>query len=180
VRGGGWLAELDGIGADEPVLEDIVAVAAARECARWVGEWPAVASSTGARAVGFDADLDGVVAGDRLGIGRIADAELIGESSEHAVCGEVAAVVGACASYGVVRVTIDGELDTKRQAGWEAACANVPLKGWIGARFPGAALVPNGTGRWCGRIGRGGQGVGRREHEGCKSRWWVVGNCGAG
>jgi hypothetical protein len=181
VRGGcGGLAEPDGIGADEPVLEDIIAVATAWESTSGVGEWPAVPGGAGTRAVGLDADLDGVIAEDRLGTGRIADAELVGESREHAVCGEQAIVVGACASYGVAGVVIDGELDTKREAGWEAACANVPLEGRIGARFPRAAFVPDGTGRWCRRISRGGQGVGRREHEGCKTRWWVVGNSDAG
>jgi hypothetical protein len=178
--GGGRLAELDGSRADEPVLEDIVAVAAARERACGVGERAAAASGAGAGTIGLDADLDDVIAGDRLGAGRIADAELIGESPQCAVCGEDAVVVGASASYGVAGVIIDGELHTKRKAGWEAARADIPLERWIGTRLPGAALVPNGTGRWCCRIGRGGQGVGRREHEGCKPRWWVVGSGNAG
>jgi hypothetical protein len=179
-RGGGWVAELDGIVADEPVLEDIVAVAAAGERARGVGEWASVASGAGARPVGFDAYLDDVIAGDRLGAGRIADAELIGEPCEHAVCGEVAVIVGTCASDGVAGVIVNGELDTKREAGWEAVCADVPLERGIGARLTQTAFVPNGTGRWHCRIGRGGEGVGRREHEGCKPRWWVVGNGNTG
>ena len=134
MRGGsGRLAELDGILADEPVLEDIVAIAAAWERACGVSEWSTVAG-----------------------------------------------VVGACAPDGVTGVIIDGELDTKRQAGWEAVCADVPLEGGIGARLPGTALVPHGTGRRRCRIGRGGQGAGRREHEGCKPRWWVVGSGNAG
>lgn len=181
MRGGsGRLAELDGILADEPVFEDIVAIAAAWEGACGVGEWSTVASGAGARAIGLDADLDDMIAGDRLGTGWIADAELIGEPSERTVCGEVAGVVGACAPDGVTGVIIDGELDTKRQAGWEAVCADVPLEGGIGARLPGTALVPHGTGRRRCRIGRGGQGAGRREHEGCKPRWWVVGSGNAG
>jgi hypothetical protein len=77
-------------------------------------------------------------------------------------------------------VIVDGELDAERQAGWKAVGAHVPLERGIWTRFPFAGVVPNGTARWRGRISRGGQGVSRREHEGCKPSRWIVGNSTTG
>jgi hypothetical protein len=121
-----------------------------------------------------------VIARHGLGRGGITDAKLIREAREGTVRGEGAVVVGAGAADGVAGVIVDRELDAERQAGWKAVGVHVPLERGIWTRFPFAGVVPNGTARWRGRISRGGQGVSRREHEGCKPSRWVVGHSTTG
>lgn len=175
------IADLDWIGAGEPILEDTVSIAAAWERPRRVGQRAAGARGTGARAVALDADRDRVVAGDWLGHCRLADAELIGKSCERAVRRESAVLIRVRAPNGIVGAIIDRELDAKCPMWREPMRADIPLKDRTGSRFPGSDTIPDGTGRGGRRrVARGGEGIGWREHDRCKAWRWVVGTSIAG